>query len=124
MAKVRIPSRLFVRKCGKIRIIRFACKRCSRPKYEAPDSKNRTATPPCGSQPAGGPVERLSARPALHGQGGRRPRTSNSASAFCPITEAVPGVPCRPRGEGRNYSGHVALVSQHLCTVLHGYSPP
>ncbi|CAB0005871.1 unnamed protein product [Nesidiocoris tenuis] len=36
------------------------------------------------------------------------------ALAFRPITEVVPGVPCRPQGEGRNCSGHVALVSQHL----------
>ncbi|CAB0001841.1 unnamed protein product [Nesidiocoris tenuis] len=46
------------------------------------------------------------------------------ALAFRPITEVVPGVPCRPQGEGRNYSGHVALVSQHLCTLTHGYSLP
>ncbi|CAA9999389.1 unnamed protein product, partial [Nesidiocoris tenuis] len=28
--------------------------------------------------------------------------------AFRPITEVVPGVPCRPQGERRNQSGHVA----------------
>ncbi|CAB0009931.1 unnamed protein product [Nesidiocoris tenuis] len=46
------------------------------------------------------------------------------ALAFRPITEVVPGVPCRPQGEGRNCSGHVALVSQHLCTVILVYSLP
>ncbi|CAB0013783.1 unnamed protein product, partial [Nesidiocoris tenuis] len=37
--------------------------------------------------------------------------------AFRPITEVVPGVPYRPQGEGRNYSGHVALVSQRLWVI-------